>query len=578
MPPPQSGTYVGAYNVFVYCQNGIYNITANVPTDAIDWPNTVTYLYTDERVAFQAFFGQYKPLQGKPCSGLFQWTWRLHDITSNSPGTPCTECHEINRIWHFNTPCHNHSTHLLSQEKWACPEDNIDHRFVLTWTPGGKASISFVQDCDTDAKNIAPLYTCDIFNENQTSNDFILQADGEGYGWCNNWPLTITVKRTSLLGQLETAVPEVPEVPKPETQIPIPKGPPTGCAGPFVNGVGGWCGCNCKCCPPPGSPGATATMYFRCCSSGGSCQQPCSNDSFECTVTTPGPDPCTYFNGTFTLTWDETKCCYWCDTINTTWCLSLYPSGWELDFGGGNIDPATGNAYNVTVAAYTSSDTSCDSSITLTKFQGGGSCWEALPASITFTGGSSSKPTPNAYRDVQLPEWDQKIPSFTEPRPVSPDGTFVLGDNGSIPCEVIPVEVKCASVDGCCGLQTINGKIVAVGNGYVTATTPISADNGCGEYDVTLNGATPPVWVNDGDIITVELISTGSGCTCTPIGTEIKPIVRLWKKLTDRRTGKMKINPKTGKPRIVLDKGELLRRIQLRQERLKKQQLRRRKK
>lgn len=24
----------------------------------------------------------------------------------------------------------------------------------------------------------------------------------------------------------------------------------TGCTGPFVNGTGGWCGCNCKCCPP----------------------------------------------------------------------------------------------------------------------------------------------------------------------------------------------------------------------------------------------------------------------------------------------------------------------------------------
>lgn len=26
----------------------------------------------------------------------------------------------------------------------------------------------------------------------------------------------------------------------------------TGCQGPFVRGVGGWCGCDCKCCPPEG--------------------------------------------------------------------------------------------------------------------------------------------------------------------------------------------------------------------------------------------------------------------------------------------------------------------------------------
>lgn len=36
----------------------------------------------------------------------------------------------------------------------------------------------------------------------------------------------------------------------------------TGCQGPFCHGTGGWCGCNCKCCPPPCCPVVSAR--FQC--------------------------------------------------------------------------------------------------------------------------------------------------------------------------------------------------------------------------------------------------------------------------------------------------------------------------
>lgn len=37
----------------------------------------------------------------------------------------------------------------------------------------------------------------------------------------------------------------------------------TGCQGPFCHGKGGFCGCNCKCCPPPCCP--CIMVYFQCC-------------------------------------------------------------------------------------------------------------------------------------------------------------------------------------------------------------------------------------------------------------------------------------------------------------------------
>lgn len=37
----------------------------------------------------------------------------------------------------------------------------------------------------------------------------------------------------------------------------------TGCQPPYCHGTGGFCGCNCKCCPPPCCP--IISVYFQCC-------------------------------------------------------------------------------------------------------------------------------------------------------------------------------------------------------------------------------------------------------------------------------------------------------------------------
>ena len=44
----------------------------------------------------------------------------------------------------------------------------------------------------------------------------------------------------------------------------------TGCQGPYCHGTGGWCGCNCKCCPPPCCP--HISVYFACGSPSNDCK------------------------------------------------------------------------------------------------------------------------------------------------------------------------------------------------------------------------------------------------------------------------------------------------------------------
>ncbi len=43
----------------------------------------------------------------------------------------------------------------------------------------------------------------------------------------------------------------------------------TGCQPPYCHGTGGWCGCNCNCCPPPCCP--IIAVYFEC---GTACASP----------------------------------------------------------------------------------------------------------------------------------------------------------------------------------------------------------------------------------------------------------------------------------------------------------------
>lgn len=234
----------------------------------------------------------------------------------------------------------------------------------------------------------------------------------------------------------------------------------TGCQPPFCHGTGGFCGCNCKCCPPPCCP--CIMVYFQCC------------------------PPST---------------------------LALAVSPGEFDA------PAT--------------------------------TWDNLPLEI---------PIP------ELPDFNSK-PIF------SIDGRFTLGF-GSVPstcpCETICVEIKCGgNMMPCCCLELLNGIIYSVGNGYVTAPTTVIIP-GCGVATVYINGLPPPVFVNDCEEIIVTLVVNSPCCAtecqqvnavCTPCGILAMTKAPIWKRKVDSRTGKTKINPNTGKPIIVINKKELMKRI-----------------
>lgn len=239
----------------------------------------------------------------------------------------------------------------------------------------------------------------------------------------------------------------------------------TGCQGPFCHGTGGFCGCNCKCCPPPCCP--VISVYFQCC-------PPASSD----------PPP-------------------------------------SVPFG----------------------------------------LWENIQVKATVP--------------AELPDFDQ-TPIF------SADREFTFGYANlptSCPCETVCVEIKCGGIMPCCCLELIDGKILAVGNGYVTAPTEVDVGS-CGPALVYINGLPPPVFVNDCEEINVTLLLSGGTCCdhCTPIDIVCAPCPitsfaasrPLWKRKVDARTGKVKLNPNTGKPIIVLNKTELLRRIKHRMEQSKR--------
>jgi hypothetical protein len=137
----------------------------------------------------------------------------------------------------------------------------------------------------------------------------------------------------------------------------------------------------------------------------------------------------------------------------------------------------------------------------------------------------------------------------------------------------------------CCCLELINGVIYAVGNGYVTAPTTVDMGD-CGIGTVLINDLPPPVFVHDCEIITIKIVTqiltidAGSCpciCECCLIDLQCSPCLLpmamakpLWKRKVDARTGKVKLNPNTGKPIIVLNKNELLKRIKNRIEKSKR--------
>jgi hypothetical protein len=224
----------------------------------------------------------------------------------------------------------------------------------------------------------------------------------------------------------------------------------TGCQGPFCHGTGGWCGCNCKCCPPPCCP--VIAVRFSC---GSDC----------------GPH-------------------------------AMAPQF-----------PAV--QWNV-----------------------------------------PSQPLP-------------KLPDFSLGPIISEDGTFSFHNtNCSIPCETVCVELRCGGSLPCCCLELLNGQILAVGNGYVTAPTTVNITD-CGIGYVYINGLPPPVFVQDCELITVSIVTSDPLCcichqvniscgACPPTMLAMAP---LWKRKIDKRTGKVKVSPSTGKPVVVISKDELRRRV-----------------
>jgi hypothetical protein len=170
------------------------------------------------------------------------------------------------------------------------------------------------------------------------------------------------------------------------------------------------------------------------------------------------------------------------------------------------------------------------------------------------------------------------IPQFSKKPIMSEDRRFIFGagvTNCSVPCETICVELKCGGNNmPCCCLELLDGKILSVGNGYVTAPAVISI-SGCISATVLINGLPPPVFVQDCQEVVVTLVPINDCCQCEQIdvkcgkcptlsltfASSFSRTKSLFKRKIDARSGKTKINPKSGKPILGIDKNELIKRI-----------------
>ncbi len=233
----------------------------------------------------------------------------------------------------------------------------------------------------------------------------------------------------------------------------------TGCQGPFCHGTGGWCGCNCKCCPPPCCP--VIAVYFQC---------------------------------------------------------------------GAPYSPSN-------------------------------------PAGCVF-------PTPMApWAELDLPLPIPELPKFSHKPIISEDSKFMFGSGPipcSVPCETICVELRCGGMGmPCCCLELLNGRILSVGNGYVTAPSTVTIPGRCDIADVYINGLPPPVFVLDCEEIVVTVVPRDTTCcqcqqinvACAPCPITTFALKPLWKRKIDSRTGKSKYDPRTGKPLLRINKNELMRRV-----------------
>lgn len=239
----------------------------------------------------------------------------------------------------------------------------------------------------------------------------------------------------------------------------------TGCSPPYCHGTGGWCGCNCQCCPPPCCP--VVAVYFD-------CGAPQSEQN---------PEGCVFSPPAFAASWNNIQ--------------------------------------------------------------------------------------------VPLPA---PIPEFSKKPIISDDRKYIFGagvSNCSVPCQTVCVELKCGGNDmPCCCIEILDGKILSVGNGYVTAPATVELPS-CLNATVLINGLPPPVFVQDCQEIVVTLITENDCCSCEQIDVKCAPCAvnpsfasgfgarskPLFKRKIDARTGKTKINPKSGLPIVGYDKNELIRRI-----------------
>lgn len=206
--------------------------------------------------------------------------------------------------------------------------------------------------------------------------------------------------------------------------------------------------------------------------------------------------------------------------------------------------------------------------------------------SVFFDCGGAQSPTNPAGCDFTVTPFQmappQQMPTFSNFPILSANGQFILGPTtcpSSVPCQTVCVPVKCGGNNcPCCCIEICDGNtLLSVGNGYVTAPSTVTVD-GCLTFTVLINGLPPPVFVCDAEPICVTLahdpddpccrcepISVQPGCCPPTPGVAFTGLVAyqrrpLWKRKTDPETGKLKINPYTGKPIIILDKSELVRR------------------
>ena len=198
------------------------------------------------------------------------------------------------------------------------------------------------------------------------------------------------------------------------------------------------------------------------------------------------------------------------------------------------------------------------------------------PQSVTNTQGCVfTTPTMGMWENLSLDVPKLQLPQFSNDPIMSADSQFIYGaavTNCSVPCQTVCVPLMCGGNNlPCCCLELLNGKILSVGNGYVTSPPTVEIP-GCLTATVYINDQLPPVLVQDCQEITVTLKTENNCCMCQQVDVKcaacatntIRPTLKhkaLWQRKLDTRTGKTKVNKKTGKPVITLNKNELLRRI-----------------